>query len=176
MTSPGVVTTRVPEEVAIRPAERADLLEVHRIERASFPQPWPYQAFAGFLAEPGFLVAVGDQVAGDAGTVGEGDVRGFVVADVVSEFGRTVGHVKDLAVAPEWRGRGIGSRLLERALSVLVAGGAGRAKLEVRESNEGAKELYARFGFGPNHVVPGYYEDGEDALVLVADLAGPGKR
>lgn len=172
------MTTRAPEEVTIRKAERADLLAVHRIEQASFPQPWPYQAFSGFLGDPGFLVAVGGFTDGGERGAGGGDgaVRGYVVADVVSDFGRTVGHVKDLAVAPDWRGRGIGSRLLERALSGLVARGARRAKLEVRDGNEGAKQLYARYGFSPDHVVAGYYEDGEDALVLVADLSGEAKR
>ncbi len=42
---------------AIRPAERADLLAVVRIEDESFSQPWPYDAFERFLGEPGFLVA-----------------------------------------------------------------------------------------------------------------------
>ena len=205
------VTTTAPDGVAIRPAERADLLPVLRIEQASFPQPWPYQAFEGFLGEPGFLVAVGRGTGDDAewtgtddvgDTVGDGEsdarspgdrgagsgvggvadagglalgdagdeVRGYVVADVVSEFGRTVGHVKDIAVHPGWRGRGIGTRLLDRALSVLAAGGARRAKLEVRAGNREAQKLYRSFGFSPDHVVSGYYDDGEDALLFVADL------
>lgn len=176
------MTTRAPEGVAIRRVERADLLDVFRIERASFPQPWPYQAFEGFVEEPGFLVAVGP--AGGGGTADDRRasrvadlatapevVVGYVVADVVSELGRTIGHVKDLAVAPDWRGRGVGARLLERALAVLVTGGARHAKLEVRTDNHTARALYDRFGFQRNHVVPGYYEDGQDALVLVADLA-----
>jgi ribosomal-protein-alanine N-acetyltransferase len=47
-----------------------------------------------------------------------------------------------------------------------------RVKLEVRESNDRARSLYRRFGFERHHTVPRYYDDGEDALVLVADLAG----
>ena len=155
---PGAVTTTAP--VPVREAERADLLDIARIERASFPQPWPFEAFTGFLGEPGFLVAEGPG----------GTVRGYVVADVVSDFGRPMGHVKDLAVAPAARGRGLGTRLLERALAVLGASGASRVKLEVRASNEAARSLYARFGFRRDRVVPGYYDDGEDALLLVADL------
>ena len=158
------MTTTVPDEVTVRPAERADLLAINRIEQASFPQPWPYRAFEGFLGQDGFLVAVEDR-----GT-GPGQICGYVIADVVTEFGRTSGHVKDLAVAPDWRGRGVGTQLLDRGLAVLAAGGARLAKLEVRVGNEAARGLYTAFGFSPNRLVPGYYDDGEDALVLVADL------
>ena len=183
------MTTTAPDGVSIRRADRADLLSVVRIEQASFPQPWPYQAFEGFLGEPGFLVAVdagvadGDRtdggesrpgasvdVPGIGADDGTGDVRGYVVADVVTDFGRAIGHVKDLAVHPEWRGRGVGSSLLSRALSVLEARGVRRVKLEVRAGNRAAQELYRSFGFSPNHVVSGYYDDGEDALLFVADL------
>lgn len=147
--------------VEYRPAERADLLSVFRIEKASFPQPWPYSAFERFLDQPGFLVAH------------EGErVVGFVVADGVPNHGRTIGHVKDLAVRPERRGRGIGRGLLERAMAALSTQGAGWVKLEVREGNEPALALYREFGFSPRRRIPRYYDDGESALVLVAPLRG----
>ncbi|MEY7852220.1 ribosomal protein S18-alanine N-acetyltransferase [Natrarchaeobius sp. A-rgal3] len=147
------------ENVSIRPAERADLLAVTHIENASFTQPWPYDAFERFLDEPGFLIAEH-----------EGDVAGYVVADVSRNFGRRLGHVKDIAVHPERRGIGVGSALLTRILAVLTAQGARTVKLEVRRSNDGAKRLYRRFGFEPLRRVPGYYEDGEDALVMIRKL------
>jgi len=152
-------TATAPTGVAIRPATRADLLEIHRIEKASFAQPWPYHAFEGFLSEPGFLVAF------------DGTVLGYVVSDTVPNHGRPIGHIKDLAVRPERRGEGIGTRLLDRSLDVLGAEGARRVKLEVRESNDRARSLYRRFGFEHSHAVPGYYDDGEDALVLLADIS-----
>lgn len=155
--APTSVTTASPLE--IRPAERADLLEIYRIERDVFPQPWPYAAFERFLDEPGFLVAVVDD-----------GIVGYVIADVVTEHGRRLGHVKDLAVHPAHRRGGIGSTLLRRALGHLRASGVGTAKLEVRESNGPARSLYRRAGFRPGRRIPGYYEDGEDAIVMVAGL------
>jgi ribosomal-protein-alanine N-acetyltransferase len=152
-------TATTPAGISIRVATRADLLEIHRIEKASFAQPWPYSAFEGFLSESGFLVAF------------DGEVLGYVVADTVPNHGRPIGHVKDLAVHPERRGEGIGTRLLDRALDVLAAGGVKRTKLEVRPSNEPARSLYRRFGFEHSHTVSGYYDDGEDALILLADLS-----
>jgi ribosomal-protein-alanine N-acetyltransferase len=152
------VTTAPPEDgrpLRIRPAERADLLEVYRIESDSFPQPWPFSAFEQFLNTPGFLVAE------------EGAVRGYIVADTVSGRGFPMGHIKDLAVHAEHRGRGVGSRLLERALARLDTEGVRAVKLEVRENNEPAISLYRSYGFEYRKTLAGYYDDGEDALLLV---------
>lgn len=145
------------DSVRIRHVERADLLAVHRIEQAAFPQPWPFDAFEQYLDEPGFLVAE------------DGAIVGYIVADSVPNHGRPLGHIKDIAVRQNRRGEGVGSDLLERALGVLTARGVSSVKLEVRESNDGAKRLYQRFGFVHRRTVPRYYSDGEDALVLVRD-------
>ncbi|ELY83380.1 ribosomal protein S18-alanine N-acetyltransferase [Natrinema pallidum] len=156
------MTTPVPDvgdEVTVRPAERADLLAVVRIENESFPQPWPYDAFERFLGEPAFLVAETDGV-----------IAGYVVADVTQQIGRALGHVKDIAVHPDYRGDGIGSTLLSRSLGVLAAHGAGTVKLEVRRSNDGAKQLYREFDFDPLRRVPEYYANGEDAIVMIRKL------
>ncbi|TKR25194.1 ribosomal-protein-alanine N-acetyltransferase [Natronomonas salsuginis] len=140
----------------VRTAVRADLLSVFRIEKRSFGQPWPYAAFEGFLGAPGFLVAEVDD-----------SITGYVVGDTVDAYGAPVGHIKDLAVAPEHRRRGIGRTLLSRGLVALASAGVDRVKLEVRRTNEAARSLYAEFGFEPHHVVPAYYDDGEDAFVMV---------
>ena len=146
--------------VEIRGTVRADLLSVFRIETRLFEQPWPYTAFERFLGAPGFLVAETD-----------GDVVGYVVGDTIEAGAAPVGHIKDLAVAPDHRRQGLGRRLLSRALGALAAAGAGRVKLEVRRTNESARTLYSSFGFEPHHVVPDYYDDGEDAHVLVKHLS-----
>lgn len=153
------MTTVLPPERGphIRQAERADLLAVHRIEQAAFPQPWPFGAFEGYLGESGFLVAE------------DRAVVGYVVADAVPNHGRPLGHVKDIAVRRDRRGEGTGSRLLERALAVLESRGVASVKLEVRESNERAQALYRRFGFVHRRTVPRYYSDGEDAFVFVRE-------
>ena len=134
-----------PADATIRRVERADLLSVVRIERACFSDPWPYDAFERLLDEPAFLVAERD--------------------------GAVVGHIKDLAVHPEMRSEGLGRALLRSVLARLRGSGAAVVRLEVRESNAVARSLYADEGFAPVRRVSNYYRDGEDALVLVADLA-----
>lgn len=153
-----MTTTSPREDVAVREATRADLLSVFRIEKRSFDQPWPYAAFERFLGEPGFLVAERD-----------GQVVGYAVADSVPNHGAPLGHLKDIAVDPEHRGEGLGRLLLSEVLTRLFVSGVGRVKLEVRRGNNHARSLYDDFGFELHHVSPGYYDDGEDALVLVRE-------
>ncbi|MEF8839701.1 MAG: ribosomal protein S18-alanine N-acetyltransferase, partial [Haloarculaceae archaeon] len=126
-----------------------------RIEQESFPQPWPFAALEKHLGEPGFLVAE------------TGPVIGYIVAATVPSHVEPLGHIKDLAVRADSRGQGVGTRLLERALAVLDARGIPSVKLEVREGNEPARRLYHSHGFGHRRTVPGYYSDGDDAIVMV---------
>ncbi|WP_436902802.1 ribosomal protein S18-alanine N-acetyltransferase [Halovenus halobia] len=142
-------------EVDIRPAERADLLGVYRIETDSFSQPWPFSAFEQYLGDPGFLVAM------------EESVLGYVVADTVSNQGIPLGHIKDLAVRQDARGNGVGTELLRHAIGTLESQGVHAIKLEVREGNQRAIELYRAHGFEQQRSIDGYYDDGEDALLLV---------
>ncbi len=147
------------DDVAVRQAEQADLLDVLRIERASFAQPWPFSAFERSLDAPAFLVAERDN-----------EVIGYVVADTIPNHGRDIGHIKDLAIKFDERGNGLGTRLLRQALSAMAVEGAASVKLEVRTNNQGAKRLYRRFGFQARRRVTSYYSDGEDAVIMTLDL------
>ncbi|MFW5918259.1 MAG: ribosomal protein S18-alanine N-acetyltransferase [Haloferacaceae archaeon] len=161
---PTAVTTAASEQVAgplIRPVSSADLLAVAEIERESFPQPWPIEAFERFLDAPGFLVAV------ERAPARRGSVVGYVVADAIPNHGRPLGHVKDLAVHPDRRNAGVGRQLLLRAILALGASAITSIKLEVRESNATARHLYRSEGFVHRRTIPGYYDDGEAALVML---------
>ncbi|MES3518361.1 MAG: ribosomal protein S18-alanine N-acetyltransferase [Natronomonas sp.] len=146
-------------EITLREARRADLLSVFRIEKQSFPQPWSYTAFERFLGNPGFVVAEHNKT-----------VVGYVVGDSIRNHGTPLGHVKDLAVRSDYRGNGIGRLLFGRAVEVLRSQGVDRVKLEVRTTNETALGLYRDFGFHVDHIVSGYYNDGDDAYVMYKRL------
>ena len=161
---PADVPDHGTEDVVVRQAQQADLLDVFRLEGATFPQPWPFSAFESFLGEEGFLVAALDD-----------RIVGYVVSDTTPNYGRDIGHVKDLAIHPDVRQRGLGRTLLHRALRTLTEQGAALAKLEVRTTNEPALELYRSEGFEPLRRIPRYYADGEDAFVMVVDLAEWGR-
>ncbi len=151
-----MATDSTVDDVAIRPATRADLLDISRLETRVFDEPWSYSAFEGFVGEPAFLIAELD-----------GSVVGYVVADWTATYNRDFGHIKDLAVDPAFRGHGLGRSLLQRAVSQLLVEGVRSIKLEVRESNTPARRLYVEEGFEAFRRIPRYYSDGEAALVLV---------
>jgi ribosomal-protein-alanine N-acetyltransferase len=76
-------------------------------------------------------------------------------------------HINTLAVHPDWRRNGLASTLLRHVLADAVQQGADKATLEVRRSNEAARQLYERFGFETTAVRTNYYRDPvEDALIL----------
>jgi ribosomal-protein-alanine N-acetyltransferase len=86
-------------------------------------------------------------------------------------------HINNLAVLPDLRRTGIGTRLLEFALKKGVELGARRATLEVRRSNEAARLLFERFGFSVAGVRVAYYSKPvEDALVLWREGLSPADR
>ena len=138
----------------------SDIDAVLKIEQASFPTPWPKEAFLYELTRPGRSVC---RVA--ESTLPENDP--FILGDIVVWLAGEVAHVATLAVHPDHRRGGIGACLLARGLLASMERGMSVAVLEVREHNQGAQALYRKFGFETAGVRTGYYADtGEDALVM----------
>ena len=148
-----------PVMIDVAPAMSADLDAIDDIERLSFPAPWPRETFAAELAREWARI----DVARDAGRL----VAFCNYWLVVNEL-----HVLAIATHPDVRGRGVARELLRRVLATGVRAGCTLATLEVRRSNAAAIALYERAGFKTVHVRARYYQDdGEDALVMLADLA-----
>ena len=66
------------------------------------------------------------------------------------EHGGVSGWLEELYVLPEWRGRGIGSRLIAEAIARAKEIGWRALDLEVEASHERAISLYARHEFLPH--------------------------
>jgi ribosomal protein S18 acetylase RimI-like enzyme len=77
-----------------------------------------------------------------------------------------------VAVAPAARRHGIAHLLVGRGLRELAADGVRVCFLEVRAGNAAAIALYEALGFALAGRRPGYYPDGETALVFARPLAG----
>ena len=80
-------------------------------------------------------------------------------------------QIDNLAVAEQWRRRGIGEALLKSALSQSAGLGARSATLEVRSANATARAFYEKEGFAPVGLRKGYYADPpDDALLLSCEI------
>jgi [ribosomal protein S18]-alanine N-acetyltransferase len=94
-----------------------------------------------------------------------GLARGFVV------FTRVVDEacIHNIAVHPQWQGKGCASALLSAALAEMTLGGAVRCCLEVRASNTAARRLYEKFLFQVDGLRKNYYpaaDAREDAVLM----------
>jgi ribosomal-protein-alanine N-acetyltransferase len=154
-----------PDSFAIVPMERRYLEDVLVIERQSFSDPWPAQAFT--VEEDNAYAFF--RVAGKPAPEGLARVDGFVLCYLLPEDA----HLINLAVRPECRRRGLGRALLDCALEEFSRRGGGTIGLEVRVSNRAARTMYETAGFRTVAVRRGYYrKENEDALLMV--LAVPG--
>ncbi len=134
-----------------------DISEIVCLERVCFSDPWSEEAFFSSLEAPylyGYAVRE------------NGEILGYALLSVLFEEAELL----NIAVAPEARGKGTGSELLKRLLFDAKTLGAEKVFLEVRVSNLAALALYRKFGFKDGYVRKKYYEDGEDALVMMAEL------
>jgi ribosomal-protein-alanine acetyltransferase len=142
----------------IRPATLADAAALAAIERRCFSDPWSEAAFREALSSEWTFSLVAESGRGLAGYLIGREAAGS-------------GEILNLAVAPEYRQRGIGSALLEEGLAAFRLRRASEVFLEVRESNRSAQSLYLARGFRPVGQRAAYYRNPrEDALVLRLEL------
>ncbi len=160
--------------VDVRPAEPSDEDALAAIDLAGWtwltspaPRPGPEWTFFGERTKPAdVLVAIVD-----------GAVAGYVRLARATELAASdhVWTIGGIAVADEFRRRGVGRALLEAAVRAAKARGARRVTLRVLGPNEAARRLYESAGF----VVEGiqreeFLLDGEyvDDVLMALDLRG----
>ncbi len=139
-----------------------DLLEINRIETASFSDIWPDTFFV-----------YNHRKAPDLFLIAEDNNRllGYVVGEIREAMfsGRSymskMGHILNLAVDPNIRRKGVGSKLMKGIEDRFREAGATKITLEVRESNVEAQDFYKKRGFQEIGRVRAYYPD-EDAIIM----------
>ncbi len=102
----------------------------------------------------------------------DGEPLGFVAIRSIADQS----EILVIGVRPEQRRRGLGRRLLERAIEASARTGSSALFLEVAAGNAPALKLYGKAGFGRVGCRTGYYrhaESSEDALILRLDLGAP---
>lgn len=145
----------------IRAAEDQDLDRIAELENVLFADsPWPWKEFEHELHENPFAILLVDEE--------EGRVVGYLDYWILYEQAQ----VATIGVDPEYQNRGIGSALLSYAEKDAADQGCETFSLEVRVSNALARHLYEKHGFIQVNIRKGYYENGEDAYLMVKPIGG----
>lgn len=145
--------------VTFRFMELKDIDQILLIERLSFTIPWSREAFYNELTHNQYarylVMEEQESIIGYCGI--------WIVLDEA--------HVTNIALLPEYRGKGLGTGLLRKAMIEAKELGALTMTLEVRVSNYVAQSLYRKLGFENGGIRKNYYSDNqEDALVMWVKL------
>jgi len=150
--------------VIIRKFELKDLDCVIEINRLCLPENYPERFFRTIYSELSSAFLVSEI---------NGEVIGYTMGRIetglshFSIFHRAKkGHTVSIAILPEYRRRGIGTRLLNRSIEALIKEGANELFLEVRVSNDAAVKMYQTLGYEIIKEIRHYYRDFEGAYLM----------
>jgi ribosomal-protein-alanine N-acetyltransferase len=145
-------------QIIIRPATLSDIGQIYPLERSCSRNPWSRDSLVNELSNPGSISLVMQ--------LPDGQIAGFVCSSLVLDELQ----ILETAVRPDYRNRGLGSLLINSLLSQATEKNAVRASLEVRPSNHPAIKLYEKTGFKNDGARKGYYQDGEDAVLMSKEI------
>jgi len=141
--------------IKIEKMNKNHINQVVEIENESFDIPWSRNSFEKELFENKFayyFVALdGKKVVGYGG-----------LWHIVNE-----GHITNIAVAKEYRNKGIGKLILKSLCDLAIELEMIGLTLEVRKTNKIAQNLYKKIGFKIDGIRREYYSDTkEDAIIM----------
>ncbi|MGN0432027.1 MAG: ribosomal protein S18-alanine N-acetyltransferase [Lachnospiraceae bacterium] len=141
-------------EILVRPMQKEDVPAISKLEEEAFSMPWKPEDFLDMVDREGslYVTALCDgKVIGCCGVTnacGDGDINNVVVAE-------------------DWRGQGVGKKMLETLMEWGKRIGIENYTLEVRVSNTPAIRLYESLGFESAGIRPGFYDrPKEDASIM----------
>jgi len=143
-------------DLVFRRMTAKDIKSVSEIEKKLFLSPWTKSSFGVEVRNHKYSYPY---VADD---------RSVVVGYIVAWYIARELHIGNIAVIPEKQGQGIGKFLLLNLFSLLKDWEI--SYLEVREHNYKAIRMYESFGFSILYKRPGYYPDGEDAIIMIKSM------
>ena len=138
-------------EIRLAHADDLDLLT--ELERACLPDAWQKITLQSVLNEARYLVLI------------------------LEDFGYLIGwsaagaaEIERVGVLPARRSHGVGARLVREAIEAFAQREAREVWLEVRAGNAAARALYRKCGFEESGLRRGYYDDGENAILMKREL------
>ena len=144
--------------IVIEEMKEEDNEGVFEVEKNCFEDYWSKDSFKKELNNnlAKYLVAkVDEKIAGYVGIW-------FVVDE---------GHITNVAVHENFRGKKIGDKLIKRLVEVCKDNNIVSMTLEVRASNVVAQNLYRKYGFKMAGIRKEYYSNNkEDAIIMWNDI------
>jgi ribosomal protein S18 acetylase RimI-like enzyme len=143
---------------SIRPMRVGDFTQVYELGLLCYDvldKPYNYWS----------IREVADHLEGNPGLCfvaeADGQIVGFALADETFELIEDTGHLEWVAVAPEFRKRGVASRLITTAADALRAAGKVRVVADIASDNPTSRAMAARLG----------WTEGISVTYFVKDLA-----
>ena len=154
----GQANTLRQDYIRLRAMQEKDLRAVYKLEKLGQPRPWPAWYFRKQLRTASCWVL--EQ---------QGMIVGFGIFAMVKHWA----HIMNMGVAPGYRRRGLGRRIMLHMLTMAKRQHARYSWLEVRSTNYPAINLYRKLGFRKKQVRKNYYlmpSGAMNAIVMVRQL------
>lgn len=152
-------TTKDLGDPVVRGMIIEDIPSIIAIEEASFTTPWTITSFTSELQNNSLAHYFCLEL--------DGKTIGYMGLWVV--MGEA--HITNIAIWPGCRGKGWGEYLMRSVIRYMLDRGVVRFTLEVRVSNQTARNLYEKLGFKAAGIRKKYYSDNqEDAVIMWASL------
>lgn len=134
-------------------AVESDAKNIEELEKECFSLPWSID---------GIIQSMRHNTVFFKAVSGEKTVGYISVTAVAGE-----GYINNIAVSCNYRGKGIGSMLLDRAITFSRSKKLEFLSLEVRKSNSPAISLYKKAGFNEEGIRKNFYDNPkEDAIIM----------
>lgn len=145
------------KEMKIREMTIKDCDRVGEIEKETFSMPWSRDNFEGSILQENYCLLVA--VADDDGD----DIMGYCCFYYVLDEA----EIPNVCVREDCRGQGIAYKMMNELINRAKSLEVRDMYLEVRVSNEPARNLYRKLGFRDVGLRKGFYElPKEDAVIM----------
>ena len=135
--------------VSIETAATCNLNRLSEIEKECFQsEAFTKQQIASLLTDYNSISLIATE---------RNQIVGFIIGSICFERNSLTGHILTIDVSPAHRRKGIGARLLSEMERLFREKGVKVCRLEVREDNLRALELYRKFGYDEIGKLRNYY-------------------
>lgn len=145
------------KNISFKKADFDDIDTIYEIEKDCFEAPWSrdmfYQQIKTGISRH-YIMSRDEKAAG---------FYGF--SYVIDEA-----EILNFAVSPPYQNDGLGTLMMEHLISVAGSLDIKKIFLEVRVSNKSAIRMYEKTGFKYLAQRKAYYENGEDAYIMLKEL------